>query len=102
MQRNSFLKLLPGLLCLPAFAFAQSVEWGANVANDYAVTPNITYLTANNYAKQGRMFRIIIDFAIAGAYIDLHTRRRLDGRFKGDFAVSDHALLADGLGGRQR
>ena len=57
MQRNYFLKLLPGLLCLPALTFAQSLDWGANVANDYAVTPNITYLTANNYAAKLDVYR---------------------------------------------
>lgn len=57
MPRITFLKLLLASLCLPAFAIAQSSDWGANIGTDYAVTPNITYLTANNYAAKLDVYR---------------------------------------------
>lgn len=45
-------------LAVCAAAYSQSVEsWSAALAGDYVVTPNITYLTANNYAAKLDVYR---------------------------------------------
>ncbi len=45
-------------LAVCACAYSQSVEsWSAALAGDYVVTPNITYLTANNYAAKLDVYR---------------------------------------------
>jgi len=43
------MKTLLSLLVLAGTAFAQNGNWVYEFANHYAVLPNITYLTANNY-----------------------------------------------------
>jgi acetyl esterase/lipase len=46
------------ILAACACAYSQSVEsWSAALAGDYVVTPNITYLTANNYAAKLDVYR---------------------------------------------
>jgi acetyl esterase/lipase len=43
-------KLFLALLSLPLFAqLPQTATWAAHASNEYQITPNITYLTANNY-----------------------------------------------------
>jgi acetyl esterase/lipase len=40
------------LLMVVTACAGQSLDWTANLAGEYAITPNITYLTANNYADK--------------------------------------------------
>ena len=41
--------LLFALALVPAFAQSDTATWTAGLSNDYRVTPNVTYLVANNY-----------------------------------------------------
>ena len=43
------MKHLAVLLLMTSAVFGQSRDWTLDFANHYAVLPNITYLTANNY-----------------------------------------------------
>src|ERR1044071_1088984 len=37
---------------LPAFGQSSSADWAARVANNYQISANVTYLTANNYESK--------------------------------------------------
>ena len=46
------MRYFPALLFATGAAFAQSPNWTLEFANHYAVRPNITYVTANNYESK--------------------------------------------------
>ena len=45
------------LAAAPAIAQTTAADWTAVVANDYRVTPNITYLTASNWEAKLDVYR---------------------------------------------
>ncbi|MEO8027699.1 MAG: alpha/beta hydrolase [Bryobacteraceae bacterium] len=57
MTRTFFTSILLGALGLAGALSAQTGDWGVGLINDYAVTPNVTYLTANNYADKLDVYR---------------------------------------------
>ncbi len=82
-------RLLYPMLCalllhalIPASTFADmsdSATWAATLARSYRITPNITYLTANNWEAKLDVYQPT-NCERANPNSDLHPRRRLDRR----------------------
>ena len=73
---KSILSIAVLSLTASASAFAQlspAATWAAQFANNYAVTPNVTYLVANNYE----------------AKLDVYARRNTTVNFSGSAAAGD-------------
>ena len=82
-------RLLYPMLCallmhalIPASALAEmsdSANWAATLARSYRITPNVTYLTANNWeGETSRLSTHQLERACSNS--DLHPWRRLDRR----------------------
>ena len=80
---------------------AESAQKFVQVANSYQVTPNITYLTANNWDAKLDIYQPRgSDRAESDA--GLFSWRGLDGRKQGNFFAHVPAVPRDGLDGGQR
>lgn len=59
-------------LCFGATVFGQSPDWTLEFANHYRVTPNITYVTANNYESKLDLYERVDATAPQATIIYIH------------------------------
>ena len=93
-------KILCAALLVNGAVFGQaesSAEWAVHLINKFNVTPNITYLTANNYEAKLDVYAPA-RCHYAAAHADLDSWRRVDGRRERAGVAAVRALAGDGFG----
>ncbi len=83
MIAGIFMLAVPLTVC----AAAQSHEvgkWAVEVANRYGITPNVTYLTANNYEARLEVYRRLVSTTPQPTVINIHGGGWVAGTKEGD------------------